>query len=56
MMIVLNYQEKKYLEIIDPIKFVGRAPSQVVEFIDEYVNPIIEENKEALEIKSEISV
>lgn len=34
------------LGVIDPAKFVGRAPSQVVEFIDEYINPIIEENKD----------
>ncbi|WP_252226307.1 adenylosuccinate lyase [Clostridium sp. ZBS2] len=44
------------LSIIDAKKFVGRAPSQVVEFIDEYVNPIIESNEEALKIKSEITV
>ncbi len=44
------------LGVIDPAKFVGRAPSQVVEFIDEYINPIIEENKEALKITSEITV
>lgn len=42
--------------IIDPNKFIGRAPSQVVEFIDEYVNPIIESNEKALKIKSEITV
>ena len=44
------------LGVIDPAKFVGRAPSQVVEFIDEYINPIIEENKDALKITSEITV
>lgn len=44
------------LSVIDPTKFVGRAPSQVVEFIDEYVNPIIEKYKEALQITSEITV
>jgi len=44
------------LGIIDPIKFVGRSPSQVTEFIDEYVNPIINDNEEALKIKSEITV
>ena len=48
--------KEEILEIIDPLKFIGRAPSQVVEFIDEYVTPIINENKDALEIKSEINV
>lgn len=48
--------KEEILNIIDPLKFIGRAPSQVVEFIDEYVTPIIDENKDALEIKSEINV
>ncbi|MDS0527388.1 adenylosuccinate lyase [Clostridium sp. SHJSY1] len=48
--------KEEIIEIIDPIKFVGRAPSQVVEFIDEYVKNIIEENKDAIEVKSEINV
>ncbi|GAA0069366.1 adenylosuccinate lyase [Clostridium sardiniense] len=51
-----NLSEEEIRGIIDPNKFVGRAPSQVVEFIDEYVNPIIENNKEAIEVKSEINV
>ena len=48
--------KEEILGIIDPSKFIGRAPSQVVEFIEEYVNPIIENNQEALAIKSEITV
>lgn len=48
--------EEEIMGIIDPNKFVGRAPSQTVEFIDEYVKPIIEANKDAIEIHSEINV
>lgn len=48
--------KEEILDIIDPNKFVGRAPSQVVEFIDEYVKPIIDDNKEAVKIHSEINV
>lgn len=48
--------KEEILAVIDPTKFVGRAPSQVVEFIDEYVDPIIKSNEEALKIKSEITV
>ena len=48
--------KEEILGVIDPAKFVGRAPSQVTEFIDEYVDPIINENQEALKIKSEITV
>jgi len=48
--------KEEILGIIDPAKFVGRAPSQVVEFVSEYVDPIINDNAEALKIKSEINV
>lgn len=48
--------EEEIMGIIDPNKFVGRAPSQTVEFIDEYVKPIIEANKDAIDIHSEINV
>ena len=51
-----NLSKEEILGIIDPKKFVGRAPSQVVEFIGEYVDPIIEANKEAIEVHSEINV
>lgn len=42
--------------IIDPIKFIGRAPNQVIDFLNEYVNPILEDNIEHLNMKSEILV
>lgn len=51
-----NLSEDEIKSIINPNKFIGRAPSQVVEFIEEYVNPIINDNKDALNIKSEINV
>ncbi|MGL4107988.1 adenylosuccinate lyase [Clostridium sp. LP20] len=51
-----NLSKDEILAIIDPTKFVGRAPGQVVEFIAEYVTPIIEKNKDAIDITSEINV
>lgn len=51
-----NLSKEEILAIIDPTKFVGRSPSQVVEFIDEYITPIIEDNKDAVDIHSEINV
>ena len=51
-----NLSKEEIIAIIDPVKFVGRAPSQVVEFIDEYVNPIIEANKDAASLSSDITV
>lgn len=36
-------------KIMEPRNFVGRAPEQTEEFINGYVNPILEENKELIE-------
>ena len=43
-------------ESMEPSKYVGRAASQVKEFIEEVVNPVLEENKEILGVKVEINV
>lgn len=48
--------KEEILSIIDPINFVGRAPSQVVDFIEEYVKPILEANKDALGVETSINV
>jgi len=48
--------KEEILAVIDPIKFVGRAPSQVVEFIDEYVKPILAANKDAIGVETSINV
>jgi adenylosuccinate lyase len=42
--------------IMSAENFTGRAPRQVTEFIDEYVQPLINLNKEAVEYKAEVSV
>lgn len=43
-------------ESMEPSKYVGRAASQVKEFIEEVVHPVLEENKEMLGVKAEINV
>ena len=43
-------------KLMEPSLYVGRAPSQVTEFVDEYIKPVIEENKDLLGIKAEINV
>ncbi len=48
--------EDEIRNIIDPVKFTGRSANQVDEFILEYVTPIIDSNKNATSIKSEILV
>lgn len=35
-------------KLIDPMRFVGRAPDQVTEFIEEVVEPILLEHSEAV--------
>lgn len=41
---------------MDPSKYTGRAEEQVEEFIQDTVQPILEENKELLGLKAEIHV
>lgn len=48
--------KEEILALIDAKKFVGRAPGQVVAFVNEAVKPILEENKDALGEKAEITV
>lgn len=43
-------------DTLDPKKYVGRAPSQVVDFIRDYIDPILQANRDKLGLKSEISV
>ena len=42
--------------IMKPENFVGRAPQQTEEYIDEYIRPVLEANKEILGMKAEINV
>lgn len=48
--------ESKLSEILDPKKYVGRAPQQTEEFFAEYIDPILEKNKDALAIHADINV
>lgn len=51
---MLDMDELK--SIMKPESYIGRAPQQTEEFITEVVNPILEENKELLGVKVELSV
>lgn len=42
--------------ILVPKKFVGRAPSQVQEYYDEYVKPILEKYKDELGFESQVNL
>src|SRR5699024_8690513 len=41
---------------MDPSKYTGRAKEQVEEFLADVIAPILEENKELLGVKAEITV
>ena len=41
---------------MQPEKYVGRAPSQVTNYLRDVVRPVLDENKESLGMTAEISV
>jgi adenylosuccinate lyase len=41
---------------MEPSKYVGRAPIQVDNFLNNVVKPVLEENKSELGVKAEINV
>ena len=41
---------------MEPSKYVGRAPRQVTKFLEDVIQPILDENKELLGVKAEINV
>lgn len=51
-----NLNKEEIIKSLDPVNFIGRAPGQVVDFINEVINPILEANKEDSNIQSEINV
>lgn len=51
-----NMSETEILSIIDANKFVGRAPGQVEDLINDYINPILEKNNEDLGVDIKINV
>lgn len=44
------------VKVLKPENYIGRAPEQVEEFIEKYVDPVMESHKELLGIKIEINV
>ena len=51
-----NMSLEELQETMEPAKYVGRAPLQVEKFLAEVIAPILEENRELLGVKAEISV
>ena len=42
--------------LLEPKNFVGRAPEQTEEFLDEVVQPILDANRDILGMTAEINV
>lgn len=51
-----NMSLEELQETMEPAKYIGRAPLQVEKFLAEVVGPILEENRELIGVKAEISV
>jgi len=48
--------ERELEEILKAEKYIGRAPEQVTEFLSEWVRPLLEDNKELLNMDAELKV
>jgi adenylosuccinate lyase len=48
--------KEEIVAILEPKNFVGRAPEQTKEFLDEVVQPVLDANADILGIKAEINV
>ncbi|SHI71183.1 adenylosuccinate lyase [Clostridium amylolyticum] len=51
-----NMNKDEIESILNPNNFIGRAPNQVIDFIENIVNPIINSNKDLIGINSEVLV
>jgi adenylosuccinate lyase len=51
-----SLSENDLKSVLKPENYIGRAPEQVEEFIGEYVKPILEKNKESLNIEISLKV
>ncbi|ARE87787.1 adenylosuccinate lyase [Clostridium formicaceticum] len=51
-----NLSENEISKIMNPMNFIGRAPQQVVEFLEEYIDPILDKNKDLLGIEVDLKV
>lgn len=51
-----NVSDEQLETILDPSKYVGRAPAQTEEFFAEYIDPILAAHPEIQDVHAEISV
>ncbi|MBQ3782133.1 MAG: adenylosuccinate lyase [Lachnospiraceae bacterium] len=51
-----NLTLEELQKTMDPSKYTGRSEEQVEEFVKEYIEPVLAENKELIGLKAEINV
>lgn len=51
-----NLSPEELEAALDPSRYVGRAPRQVEEFLEEVILPLLEENRDLLGMKAEVQV
>ncbi len=53
---MFNLTREELEKTMDPTKYVGRCPQQVVEFVEECISPILEEYRDELGKTAQINV
>ncbi|MCM1333766.1 MAG: adenylosuccinate lyase [Bacteroides sp.] len=53
---LLMTTKEEIMATLEPERFIGRCPEQVDEFLDGFIRPILEKNKDLLGEKAELSV
>lgn len=48
--------QEELQKVLDPKMFIGRSPEQVTEYLQEFVNPVLEANRDLLGERAQLSV
>ena len=48
--------EEELRAAIKPENFIGRAPQQVTEFLEEYIQPILKEHQDDIRLDAQLTV
>lgn len=48
--------QEELQKVLDPKMFIGRSPDQVTEYLQEFVNPVLEANRDLLGERAQLSV
>lgn len=51
-----NLTKEEVMSVMRPENYIGRAPQQTLEFVENFIKPILKENADCLGIKAELNV